>query len=83
MRADEDVRFCVSQAGDTYDVRCSCGWGEQDCDDAAQAERLWLAHLSDEHDRYHEVVPCPYCREPLHDPLIVHLEDCEVLGRAM
>lgn len=48
-QAREVVRFWVNRAGDTYDVRCECGWGENDCVDGDEAERLWLSHL-DAHD---------------------------------
>lgn len=39
----------INQAGDTYDVVCSCGWCAEDCADLESAGELVRLHLGDDH----------------------------------
>jgi hypothetical protein len=39
----------INQAGDTYDVRCSCGWEALDVETLETAGHLLALHRGDEH----------------------------------
>jgi len=47
--ADYVLDCHINQAGDTYDVICSCGWKALDCDDLESAGELRRLHLGDDH----------------------------------
>jgi hypothetical protein len=49
---DAVPKTTIFQAGDTYDVRCTCGWDALDCDDLESAGRLEDLHRGDEHKEH-------------------------------
>lgn len=52
----------INQAGDTYDVVCSCSWKAEDVGDLESAGEVLRIHLGDDH--------CPDCGAVVSTPRV-------------